>query len=383
MAKKKLFSKVQSDLFNVNAANAGDLAGDTKFTKDQMAAIFGNLRTTGKGLAHRLSKAQAIELARMARLTRTNQAAINNIVQGGASGAGTLYGGQYGTTVKQAFGPAVAAGQAFKTTAKGLGTAGQLLATGQLSALNIQRQSTKEAKAGAAYAVTAAQSERAAQDAAAAAAAQLELDKLRLSHQLDLEKMAQDAKYNEAYLKQQARMANGGQAGGAGFASAAGLLQELLLSPDVSEGTIDSTIQSLASQYRLGPAAVARLREMAGAYSSDRPGGRVGNQYADSFSKEYGVSPSAYLSDTVEKALNQNVWKAYDPAKKLTMADALTIAGIKYGPDGKATSAGGQELSPENVAAAIAYVFSTWDRLAMGGVNPETLPDQAGGGNNR
>ena len=377
MAKsKKLFRKAQSDIFKLSGALSGDLRGDTRFTNSQLDAIFGNLRTTGKGLARNLTAAQRHELESMRRISQVGMGQAARQGVGAANAANDLYGGQYGGVVADKFGPALGGAKATKAVIGALGSSGNIIARGNQSALAIQRRSVASARSGADYATATALAERGNADASQVASAQLQLDQMRLSHELDLEKMKQDAKYNEAYLRMQQRLGQGGGAGGAGFSSAADLLQQMLLDPEVSGGTVQSTIQSLTAQYKLGPAAVQRLKDMASAYGGQEAGGPGSNPYAKKFGADMGMSPSAYLPAPMEKGINTLVWQAYKPGEPLTLAKAMSIAGITYGPDGKALGPDGAELAPEMVAAAVAYVFSTWERMSLSGVTPE----QQGGG---
>lgn len=176
-----------------------DLMGDLGFTQSQLDAISSNLLTTGKGLARSLTVDQARQVAAIQRISARGAKKVAGIVQRTAETAtsryGTAMGGIVHTDLLAAAGTAKAAksiGLGAVRQAKGLAQAGQ-------AALAIQQSSTKEAIAGAEYAMATALKSRGQADATQVA---------QMQFQLEMQKQAQDAaraefKFETDYLAKQ------------------------------------------------------------------------------------------------------------------------------------------------------------------------------------
>src|ERR1044072_9355940 len=99
MAKKSLFAPPKVSL---GAANRQDRMADYKFTNGQIASIFGNLRTAGKGSVAGLTAQQERITGAMSRLQERTAAKEKAVVSGGAAAARRLFGtGISGVTSEQ------------------------------------------------------------------------------------------------------------------------------------------------------------------------------------------------------------------------------------------------------------------------------------------
>lgn len=167
-------------------ANRQDLMGDLNYTQSQLAAISGNLLTTGKGLARGLTADQARQIAAIQRVSAKGVKRIAGIVQGGQEAVANRYGSAIAGAAQPDFltalGTAKAAGS---ITAGAVKQAKGTAAAGQAS-MDIMQSAASEAASGAQYAMAVALKSRAQTDASQAAAMQFELQKMRLQHTLDL-----------------------------------------------------------------------------------------------------------------------------------------------------------------------------------------------------
>lgn len=343
---------------NANRAQAKILRRDTnadfKVTQQGLDAILANLTTTQTGLGRKLTRVNARSLAAMERMSARSDKRFDKILSTGQNIVDNRYGTVIGSDPQLFKGTARLAKSQGKVN-KGQVKAGELQMRGANEAMDILASAAQTAADSGNYELAQALRERQTADAETIAASKLALQQQRL-----------DAELNERYLRLQTRLQSGGQ-GGVGFQAAASMLQELAASGDTS---LAGNVEALAIQYDLGPQQVAQLREMAKALT----GGGGGNPTADAYSEQYGESPARTLDPGTEAAINSETWKAFDPKKGVPSADeALAILDWQRGTDGKFVDIEGNEIDEQIVAAGIAYVQSTWMRIAKQAGPPETL----------
>jgi hypothetical protein len=163
MAKKNPFAPPKVSL---GQANRQDRMADYKFTNGQIASIFGNLRTAGKGSVAGLTAQQERITGAMSRLQERTAAKEKAIVSGGASAARRLFGTGISGVTSEQFGVARATKKASAVADTAAVDAGGLQAKAGLTALQAERAGAREAQAGAQYATASALRYRAQQDAA-------------------------------------------------------------------------------------------------------------------------------------------------------------------------------------------------------------------------
>lgn len=179
------------------AANRQDLAGDLTFTQNQLDAIFGNLRTTGVGLAQTLTDAQRRDLQALQRLSVQVPRKAEKRVDRTAARIATRYGSAVGPAGEQLLGPAAATAAASGKVAKGLLAQGRMTGRAGEAALAIQQSAAAEASEGAQYAMAVALKSRAQQDSAAAAQMAFELEQMKLQSQLDVQAQKELMRYSK------------------------------------------------------------------------------------------------------------------------------------------------------------------------------------------
>jgi hypothetical protein len=188
MANKKLQSAIAAQKTNIlsyrNALKASRVGG-AKYTGSVLDAIGSNLQTTTRGVTAQMTATQAATLAALKRTqTRAQAAGVRALGQ-----ARTGVRNQYGSAIAGGtdFSAAAAAVRSNKVAGKGAVGAGRLLAQGDQAAAGIMAQSVQAAQAAAQYSLGQAETFRAKNDAAAVAAQRLDLQKMVLQNQLDLQ----------------------------------------------------------------------------------------------------------------------------------------------------------------------------------------------------
>ena len=185
-------------------ASSQDLAGDIAATQNQLAAIFANLRTTGKGTAKTLTAQQSRELTAIQRLISQSKAKSRAELAGTAQKARTRYGSALVPVVQQQLGVSKAVSRASRTVARGQAAGAKLLAAGGQQALGIAQAAAAEARAAADYALAAAIEQRERVDAETVAQMRFELERMRLDNKYALQQMRLASQLRiEEYRKQQ------------------------------------------------------------------------------------------------------------------------------------------------------------------------------------
>lgn len=157
--------------------------GDFNFTRNQQAAVFANLATTGKGAARQLSAQQSQVLGAMARLAgRTGAGALQKTYRSTLAEFGGM-----GKVARADFGPARATSKATGILNRAELEAGVLTGRAGTTALEAQRAGAREAASGAQYALASALRYRAGQDAQLIAGQEADIAKMQLQASLDLD----------------------------------------------------------------------------------------------------------------------------------------------------------------------------------------------------
>lgn len=220
---------------NLAKANRSDLMGDLGFTQNQMDSIFGNLMTTGAGIARTLTKTQARELAAMRRTVTRGTTQSKASLARTREGIATRYGSATAGAVRDsaALAPARATGRAVGVGGRAGLQAGKILGAGGMTALQIQQGSVVEAAAGAEYALATAVAYRAKQDAAALAEKRLAFQITRIENEHDLE-MQEDAQAHDLLMLEKTIAAQEEEAAGAQAAVTSALAFDVAhMMPDV------------------------------------------------------------------------------------------------------------------------------------------------------
>jgi hypothetical protein len=325
-----------------------DTRSDFKVTQQGLDAIAANLGTTQGSYGRKLSKQNAKTLEAMARVQGTSKDRLSGLVTGGAK------------TVANRYGSAIAGDPELFRGTSAVAKGGKQLNKATVSKTNMLNRAGSEAlktikaagvtaASAADFELAAALRERQGADAEVVAAQQAELQQMRL-----------DAKLNESYLRLQMGMENGGN-GGQAMADAAAYIQELA-NQGASASELRANLTALGYQYNLGPAARQKLTQLIDVMTGGEGGdGQATSPQAEAFTEREGVSPGAFIGPEASNALNAQAWKTFDPTR-MTAADAAAAAQVDL--SGDKPMARGQEVTPETAEAYIAYVLSTWARIA-------------------
>lgn len=338
------------DLKAANRAQARILRRDTrsdfKVTQQGLDAIMGNLLTTQQGLGRKLNRVNRRSLDAMQRISDRSDRRMDQIVNVGQNIVDKRYGTVVGSNPELFRGTKRVARSQGRVN-RGQLRSGELQMRGANEAMDILAGAAQTAADAGNYELAQALRERQTADAETIAASRLALQQQKA-----------DALANERYLRLQTRLANGGS-GGAGLEGALAEVGAL-----AAEGVLsDADLARLALQYNLGPQAVTKLRQVAAGYGTGEAA--AGSPAAQAFTEAQDQSPAAALPDEFEAAANKAVWKAFDPNKQVPTTDeALHIIGVERDPESGKYMDGGQEVDEVLVQAAIAYVQSTWMRIA-------------------
>jgi hypothetical protein len=365
MGKSNPFKKSQQDIRALGLANADDLKGDFKFTQNQLGAIFGNLKTSGKGIGRTLTASQQRSLDLMSQAANRGAKRSSNIVEGGAAAAKNLFGTAMGGAIDTQFDPARAVQGATRLETKGNLKAGALTAQAGQSGLAAMLAGAQEAKSGAQYAMAAALKTRTTADAAQLATAQAALDSQKLQAKLDEKAAVADAARNEAYLRLQM---GGGSTGSGALADASSGLASVLEdqraaaakdagavanasgvmpAKTADPGAVAAYIAQAQIQYNLGPAETEKLYQQAGMTSA------------------VGTDQSA-ISPEYTKRLNALVWTIHKkPPAGFTPDEASIKDLLNVTQDSQGNYIVGQDaLTAAQWAAALSYIQTTYRRIS-------------------
>lgn len=158
-----------------------------KITNDINDAIFGNLKTTMRGIGSELTSSNARQLKSLQQLARRSATSQKRTISKAQGTAANLYGIAGVAGAKPTLDAARAVAKGSKVQLAGAQRAGKTLANSQATVMGIMNAGVKEAQAGATAQTADALAYRAKEDAKLIAASQLELQKMRLQSQLDLE----------------------------------------------------------------------------------------------------------------------------------------------------------------------------------------------------
>jgi hypothetical protein len=329
-----------------------DTNSDFKVTQSGIDAIMANLQTTQTGLGRKLARTNARGLEAMGRISDRSNARMDNILARGKSQVNNRYGDIIAAD-PNLFAGVARVGRSQAKVNKGQLKAGELQSRAGNEAQDILQTAATSAAASGQYELAQALRERSSADSETIAASRLALAQQRA-----------DAAANERYLRLQTRLANGG-AGGEGFSQAAEQLQGLQQG-GATQAEAENSVNAMAIQYNLGPAAKAKLTQMVDALYGGSGGSATEDNstpYGTAYRKETGLSPSAALPDDQESALNAAVVGAFKPGQPVpTTAQVMSLMGVHLDEAGKYVNGEGTELSADYVAAAIAYAQSTWYR---------------------
>jgi hypothetical protein len=190
-----VFGKAKADLHALHLANADDLKGDFNYTQDQLGAIFGNLQTSGRGIASTMTATQSRQLAKMQAVAARGQRQTKRLVSGGAAEARNLFGSGIGQVIDAQFTQARGTAKATAKESAGLVKSGVTTAKGGQLALQAQQAGASEAASGASYALATALKYRAGQDADAEAQQKLAIDTMKLQSKLQWEEFRKEQDY--------------------------------------------------------------------------------------------------------------------------------------------------------------------------------------------
>lgn len=166
-----------------------------KQTNSVIDAIYGNLSTTERGLGRQLGAAQARQLSAIQRLQQNATAKNTKLSRGARLDVSKMYGTAIGAGTD--FSGVKAQRKAGAISGAGAERAGARLAQGNSAAVDIAQAGAAEAKAGAQYETSQALAYRAKNDAQLVASQALELQKMRLQNQLDLQNYKEKARFSK------------------------------------------------------------------------------------------------------------------------------------------------------------------------------------------
>lgn len=313
-----------------------DRRDDFDSASDSLSAIFGNLRTTQRGVSRTMTKANARTLANMERVLGRAQAGRGRAGAAGAK-AEDLYGTALGSSIRQQLGTARATGRSTAIQAGGLEKQGAMTHRAGVEAMDLLQEGTAMAKQSAKAGLAQALAIRATDDAALTAEAQLELAKAKLDARQSGEGAGGQSPAVQA-------MAEG---------AAAGWTKQTAL----------ANLSSFTNLYNMGPKAVADLRRY---ITSTWTGGldEQAGTYAPVDSEGAPIQTTINNDDKVDA--NEAVWRIMsdeDPDATPSKANVRKRISDQFianhgDADGKLTSSYQRLLDQ-----LLDYVDATYDRI--------------------
>lgn len=257
------FAKQRANIMASKAAYKQDRLAGFRVTNDIVGNIFGNLKTTMRGVGSELTSSNARQLTALQRLASRSGKSNARVIDNARGTAAGLYGIAGVAGAKPALDAAAAVAKGSKVALGGQVKAGKTLANSQATVLGIMGAGVAEAQAGAKAQTADALAYRAKEDAKLIASQQLELQKMKLQAQLDIDTYKKKLALDE-------KAAGGGSDGLTAVASfgvqAFAPLQELFNKP----GNEDKSAAEIAQEYiktlggeNLDPNAIALINSLA------------------------------------------------------------------------------------------------------------------------
>lgn len=344
----RLGKAARQELRLLRAGTNQDRREDFSFTQNQLDSIFGNLATTGRGVARQLDKTQARQMAAIERLIGRRTKSLERNVVGGEAEARRLFGSAMGGVIDEQFAQARGVLRGTANNAQSNREAARLESRGGDIAMAAAREGADSARAGADYALASALGYRARDDASLVAERRAQL----VDQAFEAEQAEEDFRRQKAFARFQAQLDSGGGAtGAAGFQETAGLIQAAQ-AEKASPEQVAAIIAQAEIQYNLGPQALKKLRDLAAAGYGE---GGEPLLTAPGESQLVDSNGVPLLSTAQQQGINAEAWKAVTNNVDITDPNAaMTALGIARNDDGK-YAIGDKVLSSEEVAAAIAY----------------------------
>jgi hypothetical protein len=192
------FARARAGVAASRGAYRQDRMAGFRATNDIQDAIFGNLNTTMRGVGRTLTSSNAKQLRRIQQMAKKSAAGNERVIGNARGTAANLYGIAGVAGAKPALDAAAAAARGSEKAMQGQVKGAKTQARTAQTVLGIMQAGVQEARAGAKAQTADALAYRAKEDATLIAGQQLELQKMRLQAQLDLDtykkKLAMDEK---------------------------------------------------------------------------------------------------------------------------------------------------------------------------------------------
>jgi hypothetical protein len=322
-----------------------DRRQDFRSATDSLEAIFGNLRTTQKGVSRTMTKANARTLANMERVLGRTQAGRGAADAAGAK-AEDRYGSVLGSSIRQQLGEARSVGRSTATQAQGLRDQGAMTHRAGVEAMDLLQEGTAMARQSAKSGLAEALAIRASEDAALTAEARLAIAEKRLDlRATENETQGANGQYaQEAVTQLQTLAAEGG-----------------------TKAQATTLVNSLGQQYQLGPKAKAALTsQLTTLYPTTGPGAMDTQSSLFVETGENGT-PLQMTVDAADKeaivtAVNNVVGSA--TMDQLTDTYILSQVGVAKNKDGIWMDPDGEQVSQARVAGIVAEFKRVWGLFA-------------------